>query len=248
MAVSGTMMGREGFGSRPAHSTSRPAVSARVVGREQLIGTLKALGGPLTRSWLRRGMRKAGARLADLARTELRILGAVETGSLLKAIGFKVFTSKRKNVGAVIGPRRDAKGKPARFRRLIVKGRRGNRIATKRERAEFAAGRLAGYRSDYPYRNPVKYAHLVEYGHRVVHGGELGRTVGRRFLQRIGFAKGGQVTGHVAAKPFMRRAWQIGRHEAMAIVEAELRQGLATETARKGAPTVEPSDHEEVLN
>jgi hypothetical protein len=247
MSLSGGVQGREGFGSSGRNNATvraykRATLSAQVIGCEELLGAINALGGPLVRKFLRSGMRKAGSYLARLVKAQLRMVGAVETGTLLKSIGFKVYT-RRGRVGAVIGARRDAAEKPPKYARSIVRGGTGRlRAATKRERIGIAAGRMKAVQT----RVPANYAHLVEYGHRIVHGGKMPRNVGASFHAMITGRKTGTVSGQVAAKPFMRPAFEQGKAEAMRIVQAELSRGLEAEAGKQIANV--PMDFEEISN
>ena len=61
--------------------------------------------------------------------------------------------------------------------------------------------------------NPAKYAHLVELGHSIVAGGE--------------------VVGHVPARPFLRPALFQNRTKIIGIMRRELRAGLLREAKKK---------------
>lgn len=61
--------------------------------------------------------------------------------------------------------------------------------------------------------NPAKYAHLVELGHSIVAGGE--------------------VVGHVPARPFLRPALFQNKAKVISILRRELRAGLLLEAKKK---------------
>lgn len=136
----------------PSLAQFLPKTSARitVTGQEAIARALDSLPPKLQKRALRRGVTKMARRIRGRARE----LVAVETGALKKALAFRVYRLKRGDgYGAVIGPVRDAPGKPPRYRRGVVRGKKGLRLARKGEQAT-------------SYRNPVNYAHLVELGHR----------------------------------------------------------------------------------
>lgn len=91
---------------------------------------------------------------------------------------------------------------------------------------------IGGKWSDAPH------AHLVEFGHRMVVGGTVERLKGGLIgiSKRTGRRGGGLVVGQVAAKPFMRPAFDSTKGQAMAIAERALRIGVERE-AKKLAKT-----------
>jgi hypothetical protein len=62
---------------------------------------------------------------------------------------------------------------------------------------------------------PANYAHLVEYGHAIAVGGRL--TRGRRIQL-------GVLAGTVAARPFLRPAWDATKGQVLKTLETVLRQ------------------------
>ncbi|HUS46563.1 MAG TPA: hypothetical protein VM098_00475 [Phycisphaerae bacterium] len=212
-----------------------------LIGDKALLAKFAGLPAKLQKKALRRGVSKAGRMTAKAAKAEAKKT-SFETGALATAIGSRVFTFKDgSGVGAVVGARKDAKGKPARFRRGVVRKRGGFRKARK---GETATG----------VRNPEKYLHLVLLGHRIAKGGTLIRTQARgwtpegvwnprhRTMQsrwyapkrtsrskRTGVAGGGSAAGRVPGDNFLLRAAMASRGESIRLIGIEIKQQVETE-------------------
>ena len=78
------------------------------------------------------------------------------------------------------------------------------------------------------------HAHLVEFGHRMVVGGTVERLGGgpTPVSKRTGVRGGGRVVGFVPAQPFIRRAFDATKGQAMAIAERALRVGVKREAKK----------------
>jgi len=120
-----------------------------LIGDKELMAKFATLPDKLQRKALRRGVSKAARVTTKAAKAE----APSETKAMAKAVGYRIYTFRDKSgVGAVIGVKKDAKGKPARFKRGVVRARRGGfRLARKGEAAT-------------AYRNPKNYWHLVILG------------------------------------------------------------------------------------
>lgn len=175
-------------------------------------------------------MRRAVTKSARVVAAAVSARAPVESGALKKSIGYRVYTMKTgKGVGAVIGPKRDFKvqvGQAATRTRAVRL-----RILSKKQLAAGATGAA---------RCPAKYAHLVEFGHRVAVGGTLSRRVGWRRRQiaakskRTDLRGKGRHAGNVAARPFLRPAWDASLGEIRSLIRRELAAGIAEEAKKKG--------------
>jgi HK97 gp10 family phage protein len=147
-----------------------------------LVKTLMELDKKVARKALRKGLQEG----AKLVLKDARSFVPTETKSLKKALGTKLKSFKSGAViVALVGPRKDAKGKPAKYRRRVLVKTKGG-----------------GQRE--MWRNPVKYAHLVEFGtrpHALVKGARLIRKNGKGGTHQRGVL-------HPGAKPspFLRPA------------------------------------------
>ncbi|HUU90889.1 MAG TPA: HK97-gp10 family putative phage morphogenesis protein [Phycisphaerae bacterium] len=126
------------------------ATAITLIGDVELRRKFDSLAPKLQRKALRRAITKAARVTVKAAKAE----APSETKTLQKALGYRVFTFPKAaptGVGAVIGVKKDARGKVQRFRRGVLRGKRGMRIAKKGETAA-------------AYRNPEKYLHLIVLG------------------------------------------------------------------------------------
>ena len=207
-----------------------------LIGDKELMAKFATLPDKLQRKALRRGVSKAARVTTKAAKAE----APSETKAMAKAVGYRIYTFRDKSgVGAVIGVKKDAKGKPARFKRGVVRARRGGfRLARKGEQAE-------------AWRNPEKYLHLVLFGHRIATGGTLIRkqregwtpelvwsTKHRTMVfkhgapkrtarsKRTGVAGGGTSKRYVAGKNFLLIAAMRTRSESTRIIQIETVQEL----------------------
>jgi HK97 gp10 family phage protein len=128
----------------------------------------------------------------------------VQTKTLKRALGRKVKaygnSTKGYVVVGVVGARKDAAGKPAKFGRVVKVGGRDQ------------------------YRNPVKYDHLVEGGTKP-HSLSKGSRLAKR-----GKAATGQGTGkkHPGAKPkpFVSKARESTKYTVKSIIVGKLQNAL----------------------
>ena len=142
-----------GFGSTYG-GASRPGIMRMDVrGVKDLQRALMGLKAALQRRVMRGAMSKASRVLVK----EVKQKVVVETGTLKRSIGFKLFTGKSgADAGTVmskIGPRRGMARKVA----LTKKGKL-------RAFSEKAAAKAGLDRAKMETRNPTRYAHLVELG------------------------------------------------------------------------------------
>ena len=128
-----------------------------------------------------------------------------DTKALKKSLGRKVKTYKRGAVVyGVVGPRRDAAGKPAKFRtERVRKGRKQAAVV-----------------------NPANYAHLVEFGTRP-------HPIGIRASKAKGKRTGANHPG-AAPKPFMRPGYAESKGPAAAAVKKRLADAAKAYRPGKG--------------
>ncbi|WP_020475256.1 HK97-gp10 family putative phage morphogenesis protein [Zavarzinella formosa] len=176
----------------------------------------KALGVPeiyrklyeLDRKLARKAMRKAITEVDKLILRDARSKVREQTKTLKKSLGSKVKSYKG---GLVIvgmtGPRKDARGKPAKFRRQVkVKTGRGTRME---------------------WRNPVFYAHLVEQGtrpHTLGGGSELTRLKAKK-RKRV---QHGTMHPGTKPQPFLRPALERNRSAIPEIIARYLNEAIKT--------------------
>ncbi len=162
-------------------------VTARITGLDAAIEALRSLDRVIARKAVKDGVGDWAKATLAIAKENLKANRSIDTRTLLKSLGWKVktYTSKKdgsKVVFGVIGPRRDRKGKPAKFRRVVV--RRGSK---KQSQAW-----------------PENYARLVEYGtdpHAIGSGDTLGKAKSKKKRRQTGRLHPGG-----APKPFLRPA------------------------------------------
>ncbi len=198
-------------------------IRVNFVGSEELQAAFAELPRRLRQQGLRRAMMRAGRILAR----DAKALAPRETGLLRQSMGSRVYVTRAGGYAAAVGPR-------VGFRRPVVKKMRGKnrgkfRKATKREVAAGGFGKG-------DYRDPAKYGHLVEKGYRLVRGGKLPRTIGAKFLAKIGFRKAGHVIGHVAARPFLGSALAAGKDALLRIIAEDCAEELTKLGLSKGGP------------
>lgn len=185
-------------------------------GYPELMRTLHALPPRIGKRVLYNAARKAG----PVATRAIKPLVPVETGSLKRSFGQRVYMHRRGfGAGVVIGPRRG-------FTRIAVRGRRGWRSARHGEMFSSPGGARA------IKRTPANYAHLVEEGHRIVVGGTAFRLGGKRAGKaarslRTGMRGGGRVVGTVPGRGFMRRGWAAAQSAVYHAVVNALSEGIA---------------------
>ena len=161
----------------------------------------------------RKAMRKAIQEGSRQIIKDARALVPVETKTLKKAIGVKVRSYKSGAViVALVGPRKDAKGKPAKYRRRVMVKTKGG-----------------GQRE--MWRNPVKYAHLVEFGtrpHALGSGAKLARKNGKPGTHQRGVMHPGS-----RPSPFLRPALDKNKSFVKQTISARLLEALNNVKARK---------------
>jgi HK97 gp10 family phage protein len=193
-------------------------------GDKQLMRKLRVLPPAVQRRVQRPAVTKATRLVAKAVKNNT----PRETGALKKSIGSKVKTYPQKNVViGIVGPRTDAKGKPAKYRIGVVAGKRGGvRRARKGESPD-------------AYRNPVNYAHLVEGGRKASEAGKARGSKGRVKSTKVKVlinAVTGKVYGKrvrpVTGTRFMSRAVNSSKSRVLGTMMSELRAGLEREARR----------------
>jgi HK97 gp10 family phage protein len=183
-------------------------IRVNFIGTAELQAAFAGLPDRIKKKAMRRGMTKAGRILAQEAKQR----APRETGLLQQSMGSRVYVTRAGGYAAAVGPRTG-------FRRPVVKIRRGRRAGSFRKatKREIAAGGFG--KGD--YRDPAKYGHLVEKGFRLVRGGKLPRTIGAKFLAKLGIRKAGHVIGHVAARPFLGPALAAVKDRLLELIAEE---------------------------
>lgn len=172
-------------------------IQISIAGMPDVIKALESIDKRYRNKGLRRAVSAASKLVNKAAKANLKRNGSFDTKALYRAIGWKI---KRYQAGllwvGIVGPRKDAPGKPPRFR--IKARRRGSK-------KEITV-------------NPVKYAHLVEFGTRAHHIG-LGSNSrrGRKF---------GKLHPGARPKPFLRPAIDENAQTAANLMIQELRRTL----------------------
>ncbi|MDD4888319.1 MAG: HK97 gp10 family phage protein [Phycisphaerae bacterium] len=185
------------------------AIKAELSGQRITLQALEQVRGSTLKAALRSAMRKIGSVISQAAKSHV----AVETGTLRKSIGYRVFT-KHTRMGVVIGPRR---GFDAAVRQLAPRG--GKKGGVGRIRRMTKKQLAAGVRPD-EIRKPTRIAHLIEKGRKAV---EIKK-------KKILLDQSGDVIGRKAAaapaKPFLAPAYQANKGLAEDLVASEIRAAL----------------------
>ena len=185
-----------------AGSPGQGAVSLTMAGDADLIRVLRKLPDAPLRRVLRSTFTKAARLVTKAAKAQIKQMGIRASGTLGRSLGHRVYTTRGGVVGVVIGPRR----KHAR-RVSVVKRKRGKKTSLKAGRSRGSVKELSGGVLQSVVRNPTRYAHLIERGFTV-----------------------GDV--HVAARPFMRRAFSSSKGTVRAKISEGLRVGIEREVKK----------------
>ena len=146
---------------------------------------------------VRKGLRKGVTAASKVLLAAARAGVPEDTKSLKKALGRVVRGYQGgANVAALVGARRDAPGKPAKFRRVVV------RAGSKRQTVA----------------NPANYVLLVEKGTKPHALGKGSRRVARRPGGKT--IQTGRVHPGAAANPFLKRAMDASRAECGRLTSA----------------------------
>ncbi len=181
------------------------AFSVEMTGDAELLKALRELPGRPLRRVLRSTFAKAARLVTKAAKEQITQLNISTSGTLRKSIGHRIYTTKRGDVGVVIGPRR----RHAR-RVSVIKRKRGKKTSLKAGKSRGSVKELSGGVLQSVVRNPTRYAHLIERGFTV-----------------------GKV--QVAARPFMRRAFASSKGTVRAKISEGLRVGINREAAKLAA-------------
>lgn len=136
----------------PGNSVTRGRFAIDLTGDKELLRLFNVLPDRVQSRVMRGAVAKVARRMVRVMKETIENVGAVETGTLKKSIGFKVSTT-RTGIVAYIGPRRG-------FRRPVAKNKKGQ-VKTLGKKG-LAAAEAAGGKVE--YREPARYAHLVEFG------------------------------------------------------------------------------------
>lgn len=185
-------------------SSFRVAVKFEFEGVSELYRALKDADVKLAK----KTMKKAITQGNKLILKDAKAFVPTQTKTLKKALGSKVKVMKGGGVVVgIVGPRKDAKGKPPKYRRKV-------KVTTRYGMKEM-------------YRNPVKYAHLVEKGtrpHTLGKGSTLNRKTSRGTV--IPLVQRGNKHPGAVPKPFLRPALEKNRAQVRDVIADTLRQAL----------------------
>lgn len=185
-------------------------ITTKVLGAEEIVAHLLALGPKFFRKAARAGVTECSRIVLAAAKANLNVK---RTGSLYKALGRKVVAVKGgRGYVAVVGPRKDDSAKAAMKKRLEFKrGQRKKQPGTKFRRVVTLPN------GETMTVDPVKYAHLIEYGRAEVVPTKKGALSWvlpsgvRIFRKRV---------KAVPPQPFMRPAWSSTAERCRAIIRA----------------------------
>ncbi|KKL07300.1 hypothetical protein LCGC14_2587420 [marine sediment metagenome] len=159
----------------PGTSLTKGRYGIDLTGDKELISLFNRLPDKIQRRVLRGAVSKVARRMVKDVKDAIVQVGAVETGTLKKSIGFKIRTAKGGGIVAIIGPRTG-------FKRPVAKNKKGQIKSLSKKKlaaAEAGGGKVK-------YREPARYAHLVEFGT------DDGRIRPKPFM-RVGFDAGRDI-------------------------------------------------------
>lgn len=179
------------------------AVKMQLEGVAELYRKLREIDAKVAKQTMRKGITQANRLILKAAKAFV----STESKTLKKSLGSKVKVMKGGNVVVgIIGPRKDAKGKPPKYRRQVkVKGRFGMRTQI---------------------RNPVKYAHLVEFDTRPHTLGKHSTLVRKWRGKTTKLVQHGVKHPGTKAQPFLRPALEKNRGQVRDILQDCLRTML----------------------
>lgn len=137
----------------PGTSVTKGRFAVDLSGDKELLHLFNTLPDRVQRRVLRGAVSKVARRMVKSVKAAIDQVGAVETGTLKKSIGFRVRTAKGGGIVAIIGPRTG-------FKRPVAKNKRGQVKSLSKKK--LAAAEAAGEKIK--HREPARYAHLVEFG------------------------------------------------------------------------------------
>lgn len=191
-------------------------IKARLVGKREVELAVRELGEKHLRAASRVGVTKA----SQMVNREAKARVPARTGSLKKALGYKVQAKKNKTgyVG-VVGPRRDNTKAIRASMQAVAAGKRKRALKVKYRRTVKYQGREL-------LVDPVKYAHLVEYGRRAV-------RVKKKKAMSDGSVVYGKATKSVPPRPFLRPAWEANKGSVGSLIRQAMKQAAAKAAKRR---------------